>query len=430
MLLKFILKKEVLMRILPIILFLLFTFVEQALGMELSIDDAVDYALKNNLDLKAKKEELSISKGNLTTAVTYPFNPEISIEGRGLHSVGDEVKTHYRLGEKNEYTLYLSQAFETGGQRGIRKDIAAGNMDAVQLEIADMERLLTGEVKREFYNLVSLEDKLKLSELSVDLSQKLLDVADKRFRSGDAPKIDVNLAIVELKGRENERNRVIGLREISKARLNSLLGLSPDTEIFLKDSSNDLNELNSLKELKEMAMTKRPDLSIMEIKVKAAENEILLTKAEVSPDVKVSLLYNRDYDKEVYGAGVAIPIPVINKNRGQIETLSAQKIRLNAQRESLKLLIEKEVESAYLRLSSAKRSVELFKNEILPQLRENVDSLKRAYDAGRVGIYTIIIEQQKLASNTAAYYDSLFEYNSAMADLEAAIGSRLAAHSL
>lgn len=392
--------------------------------MELSIDGAVDYAMKNNLDLKSKREELNITKGNLTTAITYLFNPEISLEGRSLHSTGDEVKTHYRLGEKNEYTLYLSQTLETGGQRGIRKDIATSNMNAVQLEITDMERLLTGEVKREFYNLATLEDRLKLSEMSVDLSQKLLDVAEKRFRSGDAPKMDVNLARVELKSKENERTKVTGLLFVSKARLNSLLGLPPDTEITIipVEKEGEVVEEMSLKVLKEMAVRSRPDLNVMEIKSKAAEKEILLTKAEVSPDVKVSLLYNRDYDKEVYGAGVAIPIPVINRNRGQIETLSAQKIRLNAQRESLKLLIEKEVESAYLRFDSAKRSVELFKNEILPQLRENVDSLKRAYDTGRIGIYAVIFEQQKLASNTGAYYDSLFEYNTALSDLEMAIG--------
>ncbi|MBI3813535.1 MAG: TolC family protein [Nitrospinae bacterium] len=443
------------MNLLFILLFLLFNFVGQgfSFAMELSIDDAVDYAMKNNLDLKAKREELNISKGNLTTALTYPFNPEISLEGRSLLSSGENVKTGYRFGEKNEYSLYLSQTFETGGQREIRKDIALKNMDAVQLEIADMERLLTGEVKREFYNLASLEDKLKLSELSVDLSQKLLDVAEKRFRSGDTPKMDVNLARVELKSKESERVKVMGLLFLSKARSSSLLGLSPDTEITVKGDNplppyspltkggrglvplnkgglrglfkGDLPEDMSLKGLKEMAIKSRPDLMALEIKERASDREISLTKAEVSPDVRVSLLYNRDYDKEVYGAGVAIPIPVINKNRGQIETLTAQKIRLNAQRESLKLLIDKEVESAYLRLDSAKRSVELFKNEILPQLRENVDSLKRAYDAGRIGIYTIILEQQKLASNTAAYYDSLFEYNSALSDLEVAAGGSI-----
>ena len=412
------------MHIVFILLFLLLSFAE-GWSMELSIDEAVDYAMKNNLDLKSKREELNMAKGNLTAAITYPFNPEIGLEGRSLLSSGEDTKTQYRFGEKNEYTLYLSQTLETGGQRGIRKDIALKNMDAVQLEITDIERLLTGEVKREFYNLTSLEDKLKLVELSVDLSQKLLDVAEKRFRSGDAPKMDVNLAKVEFKGRENERTKVMGLLFLSKARLSSLLGLSPDTEITLKgdlDGLNSLNGLNSLSGLKEMAMKSRPDFIGLEIKGRAADREISLTKAEVSPDIRVSLLYNRDYDKEVYGAGVSIPIPIINRNRGQIETLTAQKIRFNAQRESLKLLIDKEVESAYLRLDSAKRSVELLKNEILPQLSENVDSLKRAYDAGRIGIYTVILEQQKLASNTAAYYDSLFEYNSALSDLEVATG--------
>ena len=52
------------MRILPIILFSLFVFTESS-GMELSIDDAVDYAVKNNLELKAKREEINIAKVEL-----------------------------------------------------------------------------------------------------------------------------------------------------------------------------------------------------------------------------------------------------------------------------------------------------------------------------------------------------------------------------
>ena len=410
------------MRILPIILFSLFVFTESS-GMQLSIDEAVDYAMKNNLDLKAKREELNVAKGNLTTAITYPFNPEISLEGRNLLSSGENEKTSYRFGEKNEYSLSLSQTFETGGQRSLRKDIALKNEDVVQFEIADMERLLTGEAKREFYNLIFLEDKLKLTDLSIGLNQKLLDVAEKRFRSGDAPKMDVNLTMVELKKVENEKTKVTGLFSISKARVSSLLGLSPDTEIILRrdeDLTPPLKDMD-LKGLKEMAIKNRPDIINFEIKEKAISEEILLTRADVSPDVRVSLLYNRDYDKEVYGAGVSIPIPVVNRNRGQIETLMAQKLRLNTKRESVKLLIEKEIESAWLRVDTAKKSLKLFKEDILPQLKENVDNLKSAYDAGRIGIYTVILEQQKLTSNTAAYYDSLFEYNSALADLEAAI---------
>ncbi|MBI4378332.1 MAG: TolC family protein [Nitrospinae bacterium] len=412
------------MKILVILFFLLFVFAE-AYGMELSIDEAVDYALKYNLELKAKREEIKIVKGNLNTALTYPFNPEISLEGRGLLSTGDEVKTSYKFGERNEYTLYLSQTFETGGQKGIRKDIASTNMEAVQFEIADVERILTGEVKREFYNLTTLENKLKQADLSVDLSQKILDIAERRFRSGDVPKMDVNLARVELKGKETERIRTIGLLSIARVRMNSLLGLPSDSEIILKDSSKGLNSLhglNSLKELKEIAINGRPDLHSLEAKVSIADKEVSLSTAEVSPNVRVSILYNRDYDKEVYGAGMSIPIPVINRNRGQVESLTAQKIRLNNQRESLKLLIAKEVESAYLMLNSAKRGVEQFENEILPQLRENVEVLKRAYDAGRIGIYTVILEQQKLISNTNLYYDSLYEYKAAVVDLEVAIG--------
>ena len=410
------------MRILPIILFSLFVFTESS-GMQLSIDEAVDYAMKNNLDLKAKREELNVAKGNLTTAITYPFNPEISLEGRNLLSSGENEKTSYRFGEKNEYSLSLSQTFETGGQRSLRKDIALKNEDVVQFEIADMERLLTGEAKREFYNLIFLEDKLKLTDLSIGLNQKLLDVAEKRFRSGDAPKMDVNLTMVELKKVENEKTKVTGLLSISKARLSSLLGLSPDTEIILRrdeDLTPPLKDMD-LKGLKEMAIKNRPDIINFEIKEKAISEEILLTRADVSPDVRVSLLYNRDYDKEVYGAGVSIPIPVVNRNRGQIETLMAQKLRLNTKRESVKLLIEKEIESAWLRVDTAKKSLKLFKEDILPQLKENADGLKKAYDAGRVGIFAIIIEHQKLISNTSAYYDSLFEYNTALVDLETAI---------
>lgn len=412
--------------VMSILLFLLSNFAGQdfSIAMELSIDEAVDYAMKNNLDLKSKREELNIARGNLTTALTYPFNPEISLEGRGLLSSGEDVKNRYGFGEKNEYTLYLSQTFETGGQRGLRKDIASKNIELAQVETADMERLLSMEVKREFYNLAFLEEKLKLSDTFIELNRKLLDVAEKRFRSGDAPKMDVNLARVELKSKENERIGVMGLISVSKARLNRLLGLPPDTEIVIKEEVKyqPLLKDMSLKGLKETAMKNRPDFMAAEIRERIAVGEISLARAEVSPDVRVSLLYNRDYDKEAYGAGVSIPIPVINRNRGQIESLTAQKIRINRERESLKLVIEKEIESAYLRLDSAKRSVELFENEILPQLRENVDSLKRAYDAGRIGIYAVTLEQQKLASKTDAYYDSLFEYNSALVDLQASIG--------
>ena len=114
-----------------------------------------------------------------------------------------------------------------------------------------------------------------MTELSIGLNQKLLDVAEKRFRSGDAPKMDVNLTMVELKKVENEKTKVTGLLSISKARLSSLLGLPPDTEIILRRDEDLTPPLKSmdLKGLKEMAIKNRPDIINFEIKEKAISED-------------------------------------------------------------------------------------------------------------------------------------------------------------
>ncbi|MDP2105825.1 MAG: TolC family protein, partial [Desulfobulbaceae bacterium] len=88
-------------------------------------------------------------------------------------------------------------------------------------------------------------------------------------------------------------------------------------------------------------------------------------------------------------------------------------------------IIEQEVEMAHTRLTSAKKAIELYRAGILPQLEQNLTIIEDAYQLGEVGIIAPIEEQKKFLDVSEKYLMALYNWNTAVAKVEAATGLEL-----
>src|SRR5512143_2826765 len=91
----------------------------------MTMDEAVQEALKNNIDLQAARQEEIAAQGRLEQAsLILGSNPVI--EGTSFKKTlpADEGGDQFR-----DYELRLSQEFEIAGQRGLRKDAAEKGLE-------------------------------------------------------------------------------------------------------------------------------------------------------------------------------------------------------------------------------------------------------------------------------------------------------------
>ncbi|MGH7962115.1 MAG: TolC family protein, partial [Candidatus Binatia bacterium] len=191
----------------------------------LDLSTAIEQALQNNPDLKAKRQALGIVQGRVQQAdLLLQNNPELSVDvayrnRRFIAPTGRSVA---------DVEVGLLQEFEIAGQRGDRREAAAKNLAQAEWSVIDAERLLRLEVTQVFYTLLALHEKIAVQREVLATQEILLELGQERFERKD-------LSVLDLDTLRSDRDRVQSdlvdresERLLVKKQLHLLLGLTEE----------------------------------------------------------------------------------------------------------------------------------------------------------------------------------------------------------
>jgi cobalt-zinc-cadmium efflux system outer membrane protein len=393
------------------------------------LPQAIELSLQNNGELKAFREEKGIRDAGKVRAGLLP-NPTLDLE----------AGTGAMTGSKNENSLALglSQEFFLAGKRDKRLTIAERELDIYRWQVANRERQLREEVKTAFYDAVLAKERLTLADRSIALNRQLLDVTKERLAAGDIPELEMNLVKVELARSEGGRIEVAKAMLQSQSRLWTLMGLPPGSQLAIEGKlESGAPVAKSVADLKQLAHSSRPDIKALEAEKGRGDADVILAKAERTPNLTAGLVFRRDTTSmeiggvegkdTAYTIGVklSMPIPVFDKNQAGIQEATAKKNSSESRLTAATRTVEREVETAYATLQNAAAVLALYKADIIPQLEENLKLTQEAYRLGEVGILAVIQEQKKFFEVNDGYLTALHDRQSALVKLESAVATEL-----
>ena len=100
----------------------------------LTLNEAMRLAEAAHPSVRAREAQLAAAEGTRSEAAALLFNnPELSTEA--IRRRADAP-----VGSWNEWSVGISQPFETGGQQARRREAAAAGLDALRAEIDDVRR--------------------------------------------------------------------------------------------------------------------------------------------------------------------------------------------------------------------------------------------------------------------------------------------------
>jgi len=133
-------------------------------------------------------------------------------------------------------------------------------------------------------------------------------------------------------------------------------------------------------------------------------------------------LEREDSSDDIYGATVAVSLPLFNRNQGRIAEAVAAREGLRQQQEALRLAIEQEVVSATHDLRAAQAAAEYLRDQVLGTLEETVDLLQRSFTAGRIGATEVVTLRREFVASRREYVEALADAWLARVDLDLATG--------
>lgn len=390
-----------------------------------NLPQTVEFALRNNGELKALREERGVRESGRIKAGLLP-NPVLEADGTTGELTGSKFE--------NTVSVGVTQEILTAGKRGKRLKMAERELEGFDHQIDNSGRLLAEEVKTAFYDLLLADGRMKLAERSAILNRQLLEIAGLRFEAGDIPELEVNLARVEVarsEGRKAEAEREL---HPAKARLLALMGVPSDDSAVFGGSLEGKPLGKGLDELKTLALANRPDFKALESENARSEAGIALARAERIPNLTVGLGYQRENSAiDVSGDEIktrdnlialklSIPLPLFDRNQAGVREALARKGSAENRCQSARRTIAREVEAAFARLSATDKSLAIYAKDIIPQLEENLSLVQEAYRLGEVGILNVIEEQKKFFEVNDGYLVALYNRQTALTRLEAAVG--------
>ena len=381
----------------------------------ISLEIAIETALRENPGLNAIREKIKVARARID-GIALLGNPKLETEFVG--------------GAHAEQKLELTKAFELGGQRGHRIRIAKTHLEKVETELAKASQSVTKSVKIAFYELLLVQEKLKLAKEVVQHNKQMRDIAQIRFETGDISVTQANLANIHLQSARSEAVTLEGKSQLAQLALNGLMGAPLETarvavgELREKASPDTLQKL-TLDTLKTQALAHRNDLKSLQLNAQLTENELRLAKAANIPDLSVGAIAERSVNERALGVKFSIPLPLFNRNRAEINATKAQQQVDTAEINNSEKQIVREVMAAFLSLSTAQKMLTFYEGDSLKLLNENLKLTRTAYVLWEAEILEVILMQNEFIKTQFAYLDALAVYHKALAELEAAVGTSL-----
>jgi outer membrane protein, multidrug efflux system len=192
---------------------------------------------------------------------------------------------------ETDWSALLSASYEIDfwGKNRAAADSARSSLIASRADRDTLALTTLSAVANEYFQLLSLRERLKIARENVDAARSLVDIVSSRFKAGMANPSEVAaeraaLAVAQLQIPELER-----LEEESVTAIASFLGQQPEGFAVAGASLDSLREPEVAPGLPAELLRRRPDILLAEANLAAASADTVVARAALYPTLSLTL---------------------------------------------------------------------------------------------------------------------------------------------
>lgn len=377
----------------------------------LTLQAAMDLAFAANPAITAARLTGPINLASLAVA-RERLNPEAAVEL--------EKET-----PKQAYSVAVP--LELGGKRSKRIAVGEATVRAGEAQLAATVAQVRNDVRRAYYGVLVADTRLTVLREQRDLATRARDTAQARFDTGSAPRLEVMQAQLALAAAENEATAAESSSVAARTQLNALLGQPLNTTQPLT-SVIDAGAPLTLDAAVTLAQTASAEMALIDRQIEAQRARVTLAQALRVPDlIPIATLTHDAQPEFTYGwrAGVAVTLPLFTSHRAAVLVEQTTLDQLLSERRATLLRITGDVTAAAVMAGSQRQLYTRYRDQILPQAQQVEQLAQDAYQLGQTGIAALLQALQASRDIRLRSLDAVSQFQTALADLERAIGAPL-----
>ena len=374
-----------------------------------SLNELEGMAFQHNPTLSQALARMESSRGTQVQASLYP-NPVV-----GYHAT--EIGN---LGTAGQQGAFFSQRLITAGKLGLDHAIAGKDVDEAHFRFHLQEQRVLSDVRMRFYDAQLAQQRFKLTTELMRIGERLVNSTKKLIAGRQGTENDLLQA--EIKADEsfilcdNARNQQIE----AWRRLVAVVGV-PDLAMSPLSGEFD-GDLPSFdwESCYAMVLDGHPSLKVARVRLERAV--VMIQRARREPIPNVDLMFsNRKHNvtrDHVSNIQIGIPIPIFNRNQGNIRSAEAQWMAARDEIKRIELDLQDRLAIAYRQYANSRQRVDRYKDRMVPKAKRSLQLVTLGYEKGQVEYLTLLTAQQTYLRVSLSYLDSLRELRSAAAFID------------
>lgn len=366
-------------------------------GYALTLESLEQIALQNNPAIAQASASAHKASGFRQQVGKYP-NPRVGYSGQQLDDKGTD-----------QHLAYVEQEFVTAKKLKLNEKVLDQEVQSQLWEVeAQRYRVLT-DVRTRFYRSLAAQQRYDLAKDFHAVASEGVRLAELRRQAleGSVPEVlqaEIQLNEVDLIQQRAEITSVTTWKELASVAGVSGMQQQRLTGPLRVDSSRydwdatyaQMTQLN-------------PALIAARSRVSRSIANMSRQEVQAIPNLITSLGagYDNGTGSQMINVDVGIPLPLFNRNQGNISAAQAEYCRACQEVRRIELSIQSDLAAAARQYDSASVTVERMEKTILPKAKQTLELSEKAYSAGEFGFLEVLIARR-------TFFDSNLQYNDAL----------------
>ena len=398
----------------------------------LTLDQALERLVRDNLDLRSKWFEIPQARADVLTA-SLRANPIFYADSQ-LVPYGKYGRD--RSGGPTQYDVNISHPLDLSRKRQARTVVAERAVSVLEAQYQNAVRLQIGNLYTAYVDALAARETARFAQASVDGLDRVLAVTETLYKKDnlfrpDFVRVKMQKEAAEL-GVAESRQLVLH----AKRALGVLLSMPPQAAEALElrgTIATVAPPITDADDLVGRALEVRPDLMAQRLGVHRALADVRLARAERLSDLY--LLYQPYTFQNIapsglksatsWALGVTAPVPIYNRNQGGILRAGLNVTQTQIESAAFERQIVTEVTQGAREYAISGALLKHLEEAVLPAARRMLDDGLRLFISGDHDALAYFNVQRDFNQAVRRYRDALVRHRRSMLDLNTAVGQRI-----
>lgn len=312
-------------------------------------------------------------------------------------------------GSAGRQGAFVSQQVVLPAKRRLDRTVAAAELQAAQQQLAaEQQRVLT-DVRTAFYEALIAQQRVAVASEIVHVSQQVVDVSRQLFEAREISRV----SLIQAESRAAEERLLVREAEIASdaanRRLRYLCGLDQATPLVLEGDVTQLPEMLEWETIRQRIMEQSPELAAALFEIEQAQwrHERALIEPLPDPEVTVAVTHDNVSGDTFTSVEVGVPLPLFDRNQGNIQSTEAELSRAHWAYERLKSSLQSELVTTYRTYRTARLRVDAYRGDILKKTKEALKLVEQGYRQGELDYLTLLTSERDYDAALLAYLDAV-----------------------